>query len=69
MNLSFQAMVVLAMLVQKGLSEQIDITDLLQKMEFFLNDSGQLEVFNVDDFKLDLQSVLGSNQLFDTEDI
>lgn len=67
MNLSFQAIIVLAMLVQKGLSEQIDITDLLEKMEFFLNDSGQLQVFNVEDFKLDLNLIKDTNGLFDTE--
>ncbi len=73
MNLSFQAIVVLAMLVQKALIEQKDITDLLAKMEFFLNNEGQLQVFNPEDFKLDLSLVMpqeeGQGSLFDVESV
>lgn len=58
MNLGFQAMIVLALLLQKGMSEQIDITDLLQKLEFFMNDSGELEVYNPEDFQLDIEKLL-----------
>lgn len=78
MNFSFQAIVLIAMCVQKGLQEGCDITDLLEKMEFFLNNEGQLQVYNVDDYKLDLNKILSETEedpfeikqidLFDTQD-
>lgn len=58
MNLSTQAIVLIAMCVQKGLIEQKDITDLLELMEFYVNEEGKLQVYNVDDFKLDLESLI-----------
>lgn len=80
MNFSFQAIVLIAMCVQKGLQEGCDITDLLEKMEFFLNNEGQLQVHNVDDYRLDLSSILVEPEsesgfefkqidLFDTQDL
>jgi len=52
MKLSNQALGALMLTLQKGLIEQIDVTDILRGLEFFETINGDLEVKNPPTFKI-----------------